>query len=25
MTFKTLFGQNFKWELKGKNMMIISW
>lgn len=25
MTFKTLFGQNFKWELNGKNMMIISW
>ena len=25
MTFKTLFGHNFKWELKGKNMMIISW
>ena len=25
MTFKILFGQNFKWELKGKNMMIISW
>lgn len=25
MTFKTLFGQNFKWELKLKNMMIISW
>tara|TARA_B100001093_G_scaffold64713_1_gene54623 strand:- start:6623 stop:7030 length:408 start_codon:yes stop_codon:yes gene_type:complete len=25
MTFKTLFGQNFKWDLKGKDMMIISW
>jgi hypothetical protein len=25
MTFKTLFGFNFKWELHGKNMMIISW
>ena len=25
MTFKTLFGHNFKWELKGKNTMIISW
>jgi len=25
MTFKTLFGQNFKWQLHGKNMMIISW
>lgn len=25
MTFKTLFGHTFKWELKGKNMMIISW
>lgn len=25
MTFKTLFGENFKWELHGKNMMIISW
>ena len=25
MTFKTLFGQNFKWQLRGKNMMIISW
>lgn len=25
MTFKTLFGQKFKWELHGKNMMIISW
>lgn len=25
MTFKSLFGENFKWELKGKNMMIISW
>ena len=25
VTFKTLFGQNFKWELHGKNMMIISW
>lgn len=25
MTFKTLFGNNFKWQLHGKNMMIISW
>lgn len=25
ITFKTLFGYNFKWELLGKNMMIISW
>jgi len=25
MTFKTLFGNDFKWELHGKNMMIISW
>ena len=25
ITFKTLFGHTFKWELKGKNMMIISW
>ena len=25
MTFKTLFGQSFKWEIKGKNKMIISW
>lgn len=25
ITFKTLFGNNFKWELKGKNMMIITW
>lgn len=25
MTFKSLFGQNFRWELIGKNMMIISW
>ena len=25
ITFKILFGQNFKWELCGKNMMIISW
>ena len=25
VTFKTLFGQNFKWQLHGKNMMIISW
>ena len=25
MTFKTLFGSNFKWKLYGKNMMIISW
>ena len=25
ITFKTLFGENFKWELRGKNMMIISW
>ena len=24
ITFKTLFGENFKWELKGKNKMIIS-
>ena len=25
ITFKTLFGHFFNWELKGKNMMIISW
>lgn len=25
MTFKSLFGQNFKWEIHGKNMIIISW
>lgn len=25
MTFVSLFGPNFKWELRGKNMMIISW
>ena len=25
LTFKTLFGENFKWELVGKNKMIISW
>ena len=25
ITFKRLFGFNFKWELHGKNMMIISW
>ena len=25
ITFKTLFGENFRWELKGKNKMIISW
>jgi hypothetical protein len=25
LTFKTLFGHSFHWELKGKNMMIISW
>ena len=25
LTFKTLFGVNFKWELVGKNKMIISW
>ena len=25
ITFKTLFGDNFRWELKGKNKMIISW
>jgi len=25
ITFKTLFGYAFKWELRGKNMMIISW
>lgn len=25
LTFKTLFGANFKWDIKGKNMMIISW
>ena len=25
ITFKTLFGYMFKWELKGKNMMVISW
>lgn len=25
LTFKTLFGNDFKWEIKGKNMIIISW
>ena len=25
MTFKTLFGDRFNWELKGKNKMILSW
>ena len=25
ITFKTLYGQNFNWILRGKNMMIISW
>jgi hypothetical protein len=25
ITLKTLFGHSFNWELKGKNMMIISW
>lgn len=25
ITFKTLFGQNFKWQLFGKNKMVISW
>ena len=25
LTFKTLFGEKFKWELIGKNKMIISW
>lgn len=25
ITFKSLFGNNFKWELHGKNMLIISW
>lgn len=25
VTFKTLFGFNFHWQLKGKNMMILSW
>ena len=25
ITFKTLFGHKFSWELVGKNMMIISW
>lgn len=25
MTFKTLFGANFRWNLHGKNMMIIAW
>ncbi len=25
ITFKTLFGENFRWELKGKNKMSISW
>ena len=25
MTFKTLFGYTFDWELRGKNMLIISW
>lgn len=25
MTLKTLFGPTFKWEIKGKNMIIISW
>ena len=25
ITFKSLFGYSFHWELKGKNMMIISW
>lgn len=25
MTFKTLFGNDFKWLLNGKNMIIISW
>ena len=25
MTFKTLFGPHFHWEIKGKNMMIITW
>ena len=25
ITFKTLFGPSFHWELHGKNMMIISW
>lgn len=25
ITFKKLFGQDFKWELRGKNMMVITW
>ena len=25
ITFKTLFGPMFHWQLHGKNMMIISW
>lgn len=25
ITFKTLFGENFRWKLVGKNIMIISW
>tara|TARA_E500000178_G_C17035741_1_gene763286 strand:- start:5241 stop:5648 length:408 start_codon:yes stop_codon:yes gene_type:complete len=25
MTFKTLFGDNFRWEIKGKNNIIFYW
>ncbi len=25
ITFKSLFGEKFNWQLRGKNMMIISW
>lgn len=25
ITFRTLFGTRFKWELRGKNMIILSW
>ena len=25
ITFKSLFGNNFKWTLKGKNKMILTW
>lgn len=25
ITFKSIFGPHFRWELRGKNMMIISW